>query len=146
MRFLTRSATMLAAGALLLTAGSGLAVSTASAASQVLAPQSANSSAVGNLACADASGDWTDCTLTLSQTVAPGSTVEISLPAADASNLVCENNPGVSGAYCGTAPDTVEYQLPQGGTPGDQLDFGDYGASTSPSAQGMTVTSLPANS
>jgi len=84
-------------------------------------PQPAGGS-VGAAACAPVSGDWTDCSLTLQQSVGAGNEVAASLPSTDGSVEYCDDGVPFDTA-CGLSGNTAFFSCPDGCASGTQFDF-----------------------
>jgi hypothetical protein len=98
---------------------------------------------VASVACAAAQGDWTDCTVTLSQSVPAGGSIAASLDSNQANIVYCtDGSRGDGEDYrgCGINGNTAVFTFPQGGMPGQQVYLSALGTSNAALAQVLTVS------
>jgi hypothetical protein len=108
-----------------------------------------NASGIANIACAASPGNWTDCTVTLTQSVPAGGSVAAMLESNQAQVLFCsEGNADPDFTNCGINGNAAVFYLPNGGGPGTQLVLSAQGAGGPNLAQafnvGVSYTETPA--
>jgi hypothetical protein len=122
------------AAGVLLTVTAGFAVSSAHA-------QSINQqSNIAGVACVGAQGGWTDCTLTLGQSIAPGGSVAASLDSVSARVLFCtDGSHDDDHSACGINGNAAVFACPFGCQPGQQFMLSALGGSNAVQAQSLSV-------
>lgn len=118
---------------------SGGIIHTSGASAQSIGPNPG----IASVACAAAQGNWTDCTVTLGQSVPAGGTIAASLGSNEANIVYCtDGSRGDGEDYrgCGINGNTAVFSFPQGGMPGQQVYLSALGASNAALAQVLTVS------
>ncbi|HTE84374.1 MAG TPA: hypothetical protein VK821_06560 [Dehalococcoidia bacterium] len=131
-------------GLLATVAGALLGISGGVIHSRTVAAQSVTPNpGIASVACAAAQGNWTDCTVTLSQGILAGGSIAASLAGTDAVVAYCASGiPDGDGdvKFCGINGNTAVFLFPQGGMPGEQLQLSARGSSNAALAQSLTVS------
>jgi hypothetical protein len=118
---------------------SGGLIHTRGASAQVFGPEPG----VASVACAAAQGNWTDCTVTLTQSVPAGGSIAASLGSNEASIVYCTDGSRTDVEDyrgCGINGNAAVFTFPQGGVPGQQVFLSALGASDAALAQVLTVS------
>lgn len=118
---------------------SGGLIHTSSASAQAIGPDPG----IASVACAAAQGNWTDCTVTLTQTVPAGGSIAASLGSNEANIVYCtDGSRSDVEDYrgCGINGNAAVFTFPQGGMPGQQVFLSALGASNAALAQVLTVS------
>jgi hypothetical protein len=107
-------------------------------------PRGAQAQAVtlegAGITCQPAAGDWTDCTVTLSQGIPAGGSITAALGSRDAELAFCGDE-GASGALCTISGNAAVFACPNGCGAGTQLALSALGESTATLAQNFTLVS-----
>jgi hypothetical protein len=112
-------------------------------ASRVAAQSIGPNPGLASVACAAAQGNWTDCTVTLSQSVPAGGSIAASLGSNAASIVYCTDGSRADVEDyrgCGINGNTAVFSFPQGGMPGQQVFLSALGESDAALAQVLTVS------
>jgi hypothetical protein len=118
---------------------SGGLIHTRGASAQAIGPEPG----VASVACAAAQGNWTDCTVTLTQSVPAGGSIAAALGSNEATIVYCtDGSRSDVEDYrgCGINGNAAVFTFPEGGMPGQQVFLSALGASDAALAQVLTVS------
>jgi hypothetical protein len=108
----------------------------------VAADEPQSGTGVARIACTPAPGNWTDCSVTVDQSIPAGGSVAAELDSRDAQVAFCSEESRYSDfSTCGVSGNAAVFSCPNGCAAGSQFALSALGTSTATLAQNFTLAS-----